>query len=188
MRERSNSHPTTPPPCMLYSLFRRDSKREENEETNCCCQDKVTEKEECLKEFVIKLKTLQFENEYLHSRLKTCEDELKQRELSDKMCNLDIWDEEEDEGGENKVSSKPWWLIGEHEIKMSDEIINTNWEVFQKFFNVHLGTFRSVDVVVKKINRPPDVWECCNRKTFQKEVEQLRYVERERERERERKR
>lgn len=178
MRERSNSHPTTPPPCMLYNLFRRDSKKEKYEETNCRCQDMMTEKEECLKEFVIKIKTLHCENEYLHSRLKSCEDELKQRELSDKMCGLDLWDEEEEEGGGeaagNKVSSKPWWLIGEHEIKISDEAINTNWESFQKFFEVYLGTFRSIDVVVKKINRPPDVWECCTRKTFQKEVEQLR--------------
>lgn len=141
----------------------------------------MTEKEECLKALLMKLKTLQSENELLHSRLGTCQDELKQRELSDKVCGLQLWDGEEEEGEEKEEGakngsglSKPWWLVGEHEVKMAEEPMNVHWEHFQRFYNVHLGTFRSIDVVVKKINRPQEVWECCTRRTFHKEVEQLR--------------
>lgn len=168
MRERSNSHPTTPPPDGFKCFFRKDSKRDFEEK--CALQDIISEKEDSLRQLLIDFKSLSVENEYLHSKLKSYEEDLHYNEMS---SSIELSFEEGEEG--RGSTSKPWWLVREQELKLSEEQINTTSLDFLRFFDVFKGTYRMTDIVAKKVNRNEN-WEPSTRKTFLKEVDGLRYV------------
>lgn len=168
MRERSNSHPTTPPPCVFQSLLKKDSKKNFKESSSL--EDIIADKEGCIQKMLHEFKTLQNDNEYLNSRLKAYEEDLRLQELSLKAVDDLSLDEDDDH-----MSSKPWWLFGEHELKLTEQQLNGHTQQFQRFFDVFLGTYRETNVAVKKVNRNKN-WERCTRKTFLREVEQLRLV------------
>lgn len=126
------------------------------------------EKENCLSKIICELKNLRSANELLESRLRACEEDLKQRNLCSEMDDLSV--EEED----GTMKSKPWWLVGTHELTISDDCLNDTSECFQRFFDVHLGAYREMNVAIKKI-RQKTSWDCSIRKTFLREVEQLRF-------------
>ena len=125
-------------------------------------------KDQLLEKILEKLKYLRSENELLQSRLKARDEE--DQEIALKMAQLRISNED---GDETITRERAWWLIGDHELKISEEQLNVSTLPFQRFFDVYKGVYRSMDVAVKKLNRNQN-WEACTRKTFLREVEQLR--------------
>ena len=128
-------------------------------------------KDQLLEKILEKLKYLRSENELLQSRLKARDEE--DQEIALKMAQLRISNED---GDETITRERAWWLIGDHELKISEEQLNVSTLPFQRFFDVYKGVYRSMDVAVKKLNRNQN-WEACTRKTFLREVEQLRLEE-----------
>lgn len=165
VRDRSNSHPNSP--ASMFGFCKCKSLEEDEQDKICSLNETIISKDKCMEKLLEKLKCLCNENELLQSRIKAHEDE-----ISFKMSQVQV--EPDEEGTSHR---RPWWLIGEHELKISDEQLNGSTEMFQRFYNVYKGTYRTMDVAVKKIISNEN-WEDCTRKTFMREVEQIRYRER----------
>ena len=158
---------STHPLCLLRKFSSKEF--DDDSEKIVQLQHEIMEKENCVTKIIFELKNLRSANELLESRLRACEEDLKQRNLCSDMDDLSV--EEED----GTMKSKPWWLVGVHELTISDQCLNDTSECFQRFFDVHLGAYREMNIAIKKV-RQKTSWDCSIRKTFLREVEQLRFA------------
>lgn len=161
---RSSRSPSNSPTGHNFITYKT---KEENEEL-IDLRTELEIKSELLNKMVLDMKMWRSNNEQLELRVKSLEEEIQQHDLTSHIGQSTIVGD---------GLGKRWWLLNKADItNVSEEVINVSSTEYQRFFNVHLGTFRMMKVAVKKCRNAPK-WDEMVYKTFLKEMEILRYVQ-----------
>ena len=126
---------------------------------------KLDDKEQMLSKLVCNVQQLKEEKSRCETRIWSLEGELRQKEMALRLANLP-----EDE----QACRQRWWMLDLSDFQRTDQMLNNISEDSLRFWDVYMGTFRMMDVVVKEIHEEDSSPEI--RKCFIREVEQLRWA------------
>lgn len=146
------------------TLPRVSSKELDDDEEEGVAQLKaeLEQKKSILKCIIAELHTLRGDKELLLSRNRSLEEDLQQRDRYAKMTS----------DPQDGIPSEQKWFIPRENFTMEDAPINNTTSPYERFFSVHMGTFRMSDVTVRQV-RNTSRWTADVYKTFVRDVEKM---------------